>query len=161
MADDILTTMADMDRVTATFLRHVVEDADTGCWNWTGYRDRQGYGLYQANFGKGQRVSFKAHRFAWALWVADDLSDPDRCIDHLCDNPSCVRPDHLRMTTWRENLLRSPTSQAGQHARQTHCKRGHPLSGANLYVWTDPTGRRGPMCRACRRDRSAPVSATA
>lgn len=158
MADDILTTVADMDRVTATFLRHVVEDPETGCWNWTAYRDAQGYGRYQANFGQGQTLTFKAHRFAWGLWCGDDLSQPDQCIDHLCDNPSCVNPAHLRMTTWRENLLRSDKTQAGKHARQTHCKRGHPLSGENLYVWVDPNHRRGPkrQCKACA---SAPVSA--
>lgn len=31
----------------------------------------------------------------------------------------------------------------------THCKRGHPLAGANLYV--SPKGQR--HCRACARDR--------
>jgi HNH endonuclease len=154
--DDIVTTSADMDRVVATFMRHVEADPDSDCWVWTGFRDRQGYGRYSAFFGRGQRIDFKAHRFAWALCVDGDLSRAERCIDHLCDNPSCVRPDHLRMTTWRENLLRSENTQAGKHARQTHCVRGHRLGGKNLYVWVDrKTGRRMRQCVACRRDRRA------
>lgn len=35
-----------------------------------------------------------------------------------------------------------------QHDAKTHCPRGHPYAGPNLYVRPDGTGR---GCRACRR----------
>ena len=45
--------------------------------------------------------------------------------------------------------------QAYQGRTQSHCKRGHPLSGPNLYV--DPSGKH--QCRACRAQRSRESSA--
>lgn len=81
------------------------------------------------------------HRVMYAWWYGDT----DQILDHLCNNPPCVNPMHLRATTQRENVLRSETSITAVNARKTHCDRGHPLSGANLYV--RPSGRR--RCRSC------------
>jgi hypothetical protein len=33
---------------------------------------------------------------------------------------------------------------------KTHCPRGHPYSGDNLYVWTNST-RTNRQCRECAR----------
>lgn len=84
-----------------------------------------------------------AHRIAYML-TRGDIPD-GQVIDHLCDNPPCVEPSHLAATSQRVNTLRTPTTLAGRNARKSHCKRGHPLSGDNLYR---RNGRR--HCRACR-----------
>lgn len=66
-------------------------------------------------------------------------------LDHLCRNRSCVNPDHLLEMTHYENMMKGQSPFA-KKARQTHCKRGHPLSGNNLYVW-----RGSRICKECRK----------
>lgn len=124
-------------------------DPDTGCWIWDHVKDRHGYGHF-SHVG--------AHRWSYELHVGpipEGLS-----LDHLCRNPPCVNPDHLEPVTHRENVLRG-VSPCAQHARQTHCKRGHPLSGDNLRL--RPNGHRA--CRECesanRRQRRAIARARA
>lgn len=111
-----------------------------GCWHWIGYIDHRSSSGYGRVFWDG-KLRF-AHRVVYELLrspIPDGLT-----IDHLCRNRSCVNPDHMEPVTNRENGLRG-VGACAQHARQTHCKRGHPLSGRNLYLRTN--GQRG--CRAC------------
>lgn len=116
------------------------------CWVWTATRLR-GYG----RFGEGY-----AHRASYTAYVGP-IPDGFQ-VDHLCSNPSCVRPTHLEAVTPRVNALRS-TSFAAQHARQTHCKRGHEFSPENTYL----TKRRQRYCRRCHalkeRERKARIRA--
>lgn len=40
---------------------------------------------------------------------------------------------------------------AAKKRAQTHCKRGHPLSGDNLHVYKAKNGWTARVCRACKR----------
>lgn len=115
---------------------HVVHPA--GCWWWEGKVSTNGYG----EFAIGPRAlgTVYAHRFAYETLVA--IIPPGMQPDHLCRNRLCANPDHLEIVTPGENTRR------GGPARKTHCKRGHLLSGRNLYV-QPTTGRRS--CLTCRR----------
>lgn len=42
---------------------------------------------------------------------------------------------------------------AAKKRAQTHCKRGHPLSGGNLGETTDKHGHNRRVCRTCHNDR--------
>ena len=112
--------------------------SEDDCWTWTAYRSPKGYGVF------GNK---RAHRVAYEMLVGPI---PARLtLDHLCRNRGCVRPDHLEPVTNEENILRGEAPSA-KNARKTHCFRGHPLNGANLYVWPR-NGMR--VCVACRTAR--------
>lgn len=66
------------------------------CWEWTGSRNDFGYGLF---YLKGDQV--RAHRYSYERAfgaVPDGLY-----VLHKCDNPKCVRPDHLFLGTLVDN----------------------------------------------------------
>jgi hypothetical protein len=67
------------------------------CWEWTGIRDKRGYGIVNI-----RRTMHKAHRLVYAL-----VHDRNRLavIMHKCDNPPCCNPHHLGEGTHQLNML--------------------------------------------------------
>lgn len=80
-----------------------------GCWEWTGrrMRHRGGYGSFQLARG----VPVPAHRFSYELAYGPVPEGLHVC--HRCDNPPCVRPDHLFAATNMEN--RHDMMRKGRH----------------------------------------------
>lgn len=128
------------EQTKANFMRRVIIDPETECWNWQGHVGQNGYG----QCWDGKKVK-GAHVVAYVLFVGHVPVGLD--LDHLCRNRRCVNPAHLEPVTRRENLMRGDTIPAHK-AAQTTCKHGHLLEGENLYLY--PDGRRG--CRICRAD---------
>lgn len=75
-------------------------DKTGSCWNWIGKKNKAGYGVFSLSFiEKGKRIL--AHRQSWLL---SGKEIPEQMyICHHCDNPSCVRPDHLFIGTLDDN----------------------------------------------------------
>lgn len=96
-----------MNSVDARFWAKVNKEGPTlieelgPCWVWTG-NTRTGYGMIRDSWNKSRKM-FSAHRLSWA-W-ANGIEYPDRyvIVRHRCDNPPCVRPEHLESGTFRDN----------------------------------------------------------
>ena len=66
------------------------------CWLWCGAKTYDGYGVIKL---RQQRL--RTHRVSWELsfgQIPDGLF-----VLHRCDNPPCVRPDHLFLGTKQDN----------------------------------------------------------
>jgi len=59
-------------------------------------------------------------------------------IDHICHNPSCVNPEHLRQITHRQNI----ENRAGANANSTSGARGVSY-WADRGVWRAGVSRLG------------------
>lgn len=65
------------------------------CWVWMGGTDIGGYGAIKGT----KRTS--THRVSWELHYG--LIPDGLCVLHHCDNPPCVRPEHLFLGTRKDN----------------------------------------------------------
>ncbi len=92
------------------------------CWEWIGCRDKNGYGKTR----DADKSHIRTHRVSWILHngpIPEGL-----WVLHRCDNPPCVRPDHLWLGTAKDNSedmfkkgraiirpIRQPPVRAAQH----------------------------------------------
>jgi hypothetical protein len=115
-------------------------EQDGACLVWTGYRTR-GYGMISVK-GKMTLV----HRIVYEHHYGP-LGDLH--VDHVakrgCSSKACCNIEHLEAVTLVENVMRG-NGACAQHARKTHCIRGHELSGWNNLF----DGKHGATRRKCR-----------
>lgn len=67
------------------------------CWEWAAAKDPNGYGRF---WSEGQMRL--AHRISFQLFSGMIPSNLD--VLYNCNNPSCVKPAHLRLGTHQENM---------------------------------------------------------
>lgn len=79
-----------------TDLRRYVVDAASGCWNWVGAKLRSGHGAVRVG---GQTKL--AHRVFYEHLVGPIAAG--LLAHHICKNPRCVNPRHIRPVTAAEH----------------------------------------------------------
>jgi hypothetical protein len=89
------------------------------CWPWTGCLSPRGNGY--GYIGDGNR-SRRASQVSWELHFGPIPEGQQAC--HHCDNKPCVRPEHLFLGTWRQNM-------ADMRSKERHA-RGEAMGAARL-----------------------------
>jgi hypothetical protein len=122
------------ERYAARFWARVDKSGD-GCWPWLGAANTNGYGILE--IGGGRRTT--AHRVARMLAMGEIPEGLFVC--HRCDNPGCMRPDHLFLGTPGDNMRdkaakgrgNAPTGERhGAHTQPDRILRGEARPQAKL-----------------------------
>lgn len=121
------------------FKNKFVVDKQSGCWEWTASKVKGGYGQFY--IGPEQKDKTTAHRASYLLFKGEIPEGHD--VDHICNNPGCVNPDHLQTLTRQENLYRSPYFGDGQK-----CPHGHLKTTENRYEY-EYGGLSKSTCKIC------------
>ena len=91
----------------------------SNCWEWQAAGDGHGYGVFGVD---GRRVR-KAHRVAYELTYGEIPAG--NVVRHMCGNPPCVNPYHLRTGTHVNNGIdrramgREPVGESRSNAKLT------------------------------------------
>jgi HNH endonuclease len=126
----------------------------TDCIEWTGTRDRKGYGLDRITIAPGAHYTIRVHRIAYE--TAHGPIPAGMHVCHHCDNPPCINPDHLFVGTALDNVqdMDAKGRRRNPKSELTECKRGHPFTPENtaVRVWDNGTRIRR-VCLTCDRER--------
>jgi len=129
----------------------VIIDAN-GCWIWQGATSN-GYAQVWTD-GSSQRC----YRVSYICYKGP--VKPGLYVLHKCDVKRCINPEHLYEGTAQQNRAdlfargdpEKVYNQNSYNKSLTKCKRGHPLSGDNVYL-NPSSGSR--QCKACLKERRA------
>lgn len=74
----------------------------SGCWEWSGTSNAKGYGLVHLKRRSWPESTVSLHRLIYEICV-EQIPEGFHVL-HRCDNPSCLRPDHLFIGSNLDNI---------------------------------------------------------
>lgn len=82
--------------------RRCVVNVETGCWEWTGAKSKNGYGRIKVD----GRLALTHRVAAYCAGVGDQIfaTITGECVMHTCDNKACCNPNHLIDASRRDNM---------------------------------------------------------
>lgn len=117
------------------FTKFIQLDILTGCWNWTGSINKDGYGNFSI-----KHKNIRAHRFSYVYW--NGCIQTTLVLNHICRNRKCVNPEHLEQVTVKENINKGRRF----NSEKTHCIHGHEFTEENTYILNEKRD-----CKICRK----------
>jgi len=106
------------------FLQHIdTSGGDDACHPWTHSKNAGGYG----HFTKHGYTAL-AHRLRYAMSEPDSVHA--QVVMHLCDNPQCCNPRHLRAGSYSDNAqdMHTKGRNVNSHANHLRDRSKHPRS---------------------------------
>lgn len=95
-----------------------VVHTEAGCVEWLGFKSWLGYGSITF-----KNRAWMVHRLIYAAHYGP--FDPWLDIRHSCDNPACVKIEHLSLGTRSDNMRDSVDRKRSKNSKKTHCPKGH------------------------------------
>ena len=111
-----------------------------GCWEWTAHKLFNGYGRFSI-----RGATDYSHRVAWEL--ASGKYPTGKQVLHTCDNPACVRIDHLFLGTLKENMADRGAKHREMNRKKLECRHGYKFS------YTEKNKRTAKDCAICQKQR--------
>lgn len=119
-----------------------------GCWLWNKGTCSEGYGRFRYN-----GVIYRAHRYSYLCFIGD--IPPGYVVRHMCHNPACCNPMHLKIGTdydnWHDseethqlralNTRKKYIINGIEHLGCVDTSRKLGISPMTLVKYTDPTSR--------------------
>jgi len=133
------------------FWSKVSGPTEKGCLEFTGSRNKQGYGtIFDGTVGK----AVKAHRLS-AKWYLFPFQ-PDKCVLHVCDNPSCVNPAHLFQGGQKQNM--QDAARKGRLGKSAQFGMKNPMSKLTNEQVLSIRKERGTCQQLAKKYRVSPMA---
>lgn len=126
--------------------------SEGGCWLFTGFRNKDGYGKIGTTPGKSE----PAHRVMYK--IKNGEIPKGRVVMHTCDNPACCNPEHLMLGTVNDNV-QDMVKKGRNVALSKSDKSKFSIDTINL-IRAEYTGRRGQKLQLSKKYNCSPTTIT-
>jgi hypothetical protein len=140
--------------------RRLTSKPAEGCWSAKGGKQRDNYVMIWSD---DHAHLLYAHRVAYELTYGP--IPEGKIVCHSCDNPPCIRPDHLFLGEDIDNMRDKVHKGRHHNSKKTQCKSGHEFTPENT-LWRQGVNVMTRTCKTCHyarcrryREKKRPIRA--